>query len=114
MKLLPVDDAVSMLTFSTNYPYSAQPDGLDEARLGAHEASQWVPLGSFQVDEDGSLHFRYTLIIGATLPEPDVLLGLIGLVDYQQLQFGDYLAQLLAGKIDAAHFAEFVSIAESA
>jgi hypothetical protein len=112
LKLLEVADEASLLTFSTSYPFGAEDSNLDDARLGAHECTQWVPLGSFQVDDDGSLHFRYSLVLGDALPADQVLLGLFGLIDYQQLHFGDYLAQLLDGEISAEQFPELVAAGE--
>ena len=112
LKLLEVSPAASLLTFSTSYPFASSADGLDAARLGAHECTQWVPLGSFQVDDDGSLHFRYALVGGDALPSDEVLTGLVGLIDYQQLQFGDYLAQLVAGEVTIEAFADLVAAGE--
>jgi hypothetical protein len=112
LKLVRLADEASLLTFSTSYPFGAEDSNLDDARLGAHECTQWVPLGSFQVDDDGSLHFRYSLVIGDALPSDDLLVGLVGLIDFQQLQFGDYLAQLLAGEIGIDRFPDLVAAGE--
>jgi hypothetical protein len=102
-----------MLMFSTDYPFGAGTASLDDVRLAAHEVTQYLVLGHFEADDDGSLHLRYSTLFEADAPPADVLLAsIVQLLDHQQLHFGDYLESLCSGETPADLFARFVAAGE--
>jgi hypothetical protein len=102
-----------MLMFSTEYPFGAGEVTLDDLRLAAHEVTQYLVLGHFEADDDGSLHLRYSTLFEAGAPPSDVLLAnILQLLDHQQLHFGDYLESLCSGETPPDLFARFVAAGE--
>lgn len=105
---------VRLLTFSTSYEFDADVDHLDDARLAAAELTQYLVLGHFEVDDDGSPHLRYSTLIEASAPpSDDVLVQLVSLLDYQQLHFGDYLETVCSGAVTIDAFADLVARGEA-
>ena len=103
-----------MLTFSTSYPFSAPLDALGDARLAAAEVTQYLVLGHVEVDDDGSPHVRYSMLVEASsVPSDALLTQLVSLLDYEQLHFGDYLQALFTGDATIEVFAELVARGEA-
>jgi hypothetical protein len=103
-----------LLMFSTSYPFGATEQNLSDVRLAAAECTQYLILGHFEVDDDGSLHLRYsTLFEDAAPPSDAVLEQVVGLLDFQQQHFGDYLERICSGAITIDLFADLVSNGEA-
>ena len=104
---------MQMLMVSTSYPYGATADILDDVRLGAHECTQYLVLGHFEVDDDHSLHLRFsTLLPDADEVPVDQLGQILAVLDTQQQHFGDYLEMLCTGETELSRFAELVAAGE--
>lgn len=105
---------IRLLTFSTSYPFDAPDESDDDIRVAAAEVTQYLVLGHFEVDDDLSVHLRYSTLVDAAAPPSDeVLVQLVSLLDYQQLHFGDYLEAICAGKVTLEAFAEVVAQGEA-
>jgi hypothetical protein len=105
---------IRLLTFSTSYPFDAPEDIDDDIRVAAAEVTQYLVLGHFEVDDDLTLHLRYSTLTDAAAPLSDeVLVQLVSLLDYQQLHFGDYLEAICAGKVTLEAFADLVAQGEA-
>jgi hypothetical protein len=103
-----------LLMFSTSYPFGANRQNLSDVRLAAAECTQYLILGHFEVDDDGSLHLRYsTLFVDTAPPSDDELHQVVGLLDFQQQHFGDYLERICSGAITIDLFADLVSNGEA-
>lgn len=108
------DGDARMLMISTSYEFGAAAGGIDDLRLAAAEATQYLVLGHFEVDDDGSLHLRYSWLVDNAGPLPaEVTAQIVSLVDHQQQRFGDYLELVCNGRQDVATFADLVAIGEA-
>jgi len=104
---------MQMLMVSTSYPYGATADNLDDVRLAAHECTQYLVLGHFEVDDDHSLHLRFSTLLPDTDEVPVDQIGqVLALLDTQQQHFGDYLEMLCKGETELSRFAELVAAGE--
>lgn len=103
-----------LLMLSTSYPFGASKAALSDVRLAAAECTQYLVLGHFEVDDDGSVHLRYSALFEDSAPVSDgVLAQIVGLLDYQQQHFGDYLERICSGAITIDLFAELVAAGEA-
>jgi hypothetical protein len=103
-----------MLTISTSYEFGAGDGNADDLRLAAAEATQYLVLGHYEVDDDGSLHLRYSMLLDSAAPLPVEAVGqTIAIIDHQQLRFGDYLELICNGQQTLAGFAELVAVGEA-
>ncbi len=108
------DGEARMLMISTSYEFGAAAGKVDDLRLAAAEATQYLVLGHFEVDEDGSLHLRYSWLVDNAAPLPtEVTSQVVSLVDHQQQRFGDYLELVATGQQDVETFADLVAIGEA-
>jgi hypothetical protein len=103
-----------LLLLSTSYPFAATAAQLADLRLAAAECTQYLVLGHFEVDDDGSLHLRYSALFEDSAPVSDsVLRQIVGLLDYQQQHFGDYLERICSRDVTIDVFAELVAAGEA-
>ena len=108
------DGEARMLTISTSYEFGAGNGNADDLRLAAAEATQYLVLGHYEVDDDGSLHLRYSMLLDSAAPLPVEAVGqTIAIIDHQQLRFGDYLELVCNGQQTLAGFAELVAVGEA-
>ncbi len=105
--------ASRLMTFDLAYP-------LDVPELLRADVLQALPqlagqlvLGHFELDDDASLHMRYSMLIDSIAPLSDeILLQIFSLLDYQQLHFGDYLEEMCAGRLTADVLPDVMAEAE--
>lgn len=103
-----------LLMFSTSYPFAAPADAIADVVRAAHETTQYLVLGHFEVDDDASVHLRFSTVVDADdPPSPSVLANIVGLLDHQQLHFGDYLEMICAGKVSIDLYADLVAEGEA-
>lgn len=103
-----------LLMFSTSYPFDAPADSIADIVRAAHETTQYLVLGHFEVDDDGSVHLRYSTVVDADdPPTPVVLANVVGLLDHQQQHFGDYLEAICTGKVTIDLYADLVAEGEA-
>lgn len=103
---------LSVLLLSTNYEFAAPDDAIEDVRRAAHECTQYLLVGHVEVDDDRSVHLRHSQLLGADPLEDDVIADLIGLIDFEQLHFGDYLQELCEGEVGIEEFAALVRSGE--
>ena len=109
-----LSDGPHLLMFSTSYPFEAPADSIGDIVRAAHETTQYLVLGHFEVDDDGSVHLRYSTVVDADAPPSPVLLAnVVGLLDHQQQHFGDYLEAICTGKVTLDLYAELVAEGEA-
>jgi hypothetical protein len=103
-----------LLMLSTSYPFGATKENLSDVRLAAAECTQYLVLGHFEVDDDGSLHLRYSTLVDDAAPPADAVLEqIVGLLDFQQQHFGDYLERICSGAITIDLFPDLVANGEA-
>lgn len=110
------DSEARMLRISTSYEFGvgAAPDRADALRLAAAETTQYLALGHYEVDDDGSLHLRYSMLLDSQAPLPVEAVGqTFAIIDHQQQHFGDYLELVCTGEQGISGFAELVAVGES-
>ena len=107
-------EGVHLLMFSSSYPFDAPADSIGDVIRAAHETTQYLVLGHFEVDDDGSVHLRYSTVVDADdPPSPAVLANVVGLLDHQQQHFGDYLESVCTGEVTIDLYAELVAAGEA-
>ena len=110
----PAATPVHLLMFSTSYRFGATNENLSDIRLAAAECTQYLVLGHFEVDDDGSLHLRYSTLVEDAVPPSDAVLSqIVGLLDFQQQHFGDYLERISSGSVTIDLFAALVATGEA-
>ena len=103
-----------LLMFSTSYPFAAPADSIGDVVRAAHETTQYLVLGHFEVDDDASVHLRYSTVVDADdPPSPAVLANIVGLLDHQQLHFGDYLESICTGEVTIDLYADLIAEGEA-
>lgn len=108
------EDGTRMLTFSVEYPFLVPDDLQGDVVRAAHETTQYLVLGHFEVDDDGTVYLRYSTVVDAEAPpSPRVLATVVGLLDHQQQHFGDYLELICAGEVDIDSYPELVARGEA-
>lgn len=113
VRLLDEERDLSVLLFSTNYEFGATPDTIEDVRRAAHEITQYLLVGHIEVDDDCSVHLRHSQLLGSEPLAEGVLVELVGLLDFEQLHFGDYLQELCEGEIGIEGFAALVRDGEA-
>lgn len=102
-----------LLRFEVTYPFRA-PD-VDDARLAGAMLMPHLVLGHTEVEDDGSLHHRYAMVVDITGDVPaGPLHHALAALDYEQVHFGDYLEVLCEEKPPVRLFAKLVEQGEAA
>jgi hypothetical protein len=103
--------AASLLTFSLTYEFGAPEGGIDAIRLAGSVIDRYLLLGHVVVSDQGEVGLRYAMLLDREL-SPEVLVQLMGVLDYQQLHYGDYLEAICTDEVDLDIFPAFVARAE--
>lgn len=105
------ESAASLLTFSLTYEFGAPEDGIDAIRLAGSVIDRYLLLGHVVVSDEGEVGLRYSMLLDRDLSS-EVLVQLMGVLDYQQLHYGDYLEAICTDEVDLDFFPAFVARAE--
>lgn len=101
-----------LLLIDVTYPFTAPV--LDDARLAGALLAPYFVLGRTEVDDDGSVHHRYALVVDAAADLPrGVLTHVVSLLNYEQLHYGDYLEAVCVRQARLDTFAELVARGEA-
>ncbi|WP_244930917.1 hypothetical protein [Nocardioides sp. W7] len=96
-----------MLLVDVTYPFTAPV--VDDARLAGALLSPHLVLGHTEVDDDGSVHHRYAMVLDTAGELPAaVLTQVVAVLDYEQVHFGDYLEAVCVGGARLDLFAELI------
>lgn len=89
-----------LASFVVDLPYRAEPDRLDDVYRAAAILNAHRPVGHFGVEPDGSLSFRYPLVVAIDqLPPEQMIIDLIALLTEEQFTLGDYLEGVCEGEV---------------
>jgi hypothetical protein len=106
--------ASRLMTFDLAYPLAVPEDSRSDVLQALPQLTSQLVIGHFELDDDLSLHMRYSMLIDSVSPLSDeILLQIFSLLDYQQLHYGDYLEEMCAGRLTADVLPDVIAAAET-
>ena len=84
-------------------PFTVPPNRADAVRAATSIVTLHAAIGSFGIDGDGRVHYRYVLAAPAhELLDDDMLGEIVALADFHQHHFGDFVEGVSTGETEIA------------